>query len=178
MRARNDFTSGLKIRHLILFVLCVMYFIAYIDRVNISVAGPIMRKELGLTPTELGLIFSAFAYPYAAMQIAGAAALRARRARSLSAGREGTTCRCATRPRPTRGCRSASRPARQHRWRVGDLVLWDNRCTMHRRDAFDPAARRVMHRTQIKSDRRAAAATTPVKESRSCRPSECVNKSR
>jgi taurine dioxygenase len=39
----------------------------------------------------------------------------------------------------------------RHRWRVGDLVLWDNRCTMHRRDAFDPAARRVMHRTQIKA---------------------------
>jgi taurine dioxygenase len=38
-----------------------------------------------------------------------------------------------------------------HRWRAGDLVLWDNRCTMHRRDAFDPGARRVMHRTQIKS---------------------------
>ena len=37
-----------------------------------------------------------------------------------------------------------------HQWRVGDLVLWDNRCTMHRRDAFDPALRRVMHRTQIK----------------------------
>jgi len=38
----------------------------------------------------------------------------------------------------------------RHQWQVGDLVLWDNRCTMHRRDAFDPAARRVMHRTQIK----------------------------
>lgn len=37
-----------------------------------------------------------------------------------------------------------------HRWAVGDLVLWDNRTTMHRRDAFDPKARRVMHRTQIK----------------------------
>src|SRR5712691_12141010 len=63
--------SALKIRHLILFVLCLGYFIAYIDRVNISVAGPTMRKELGLTPTELGIIFSAFAYPYAAMQILG-----------------------------------------------------------------------------------------------------------
>ena len=40
----------------------------------------------------------------------------------------------------------------RHRWEAGDLVLWDNRCTMHRRDAFDPAARRVMHRTQIKGD--------------------------
>ncbi|HEX3953356.1 MAG TPA: TauD/TfdA family dioxygenase [Stellaceae bacterium] len=38
-------------------------------------------------------------------------------------------------------------------WRPGDLILWDNRCVMHRRDAFDPATRRVMHRTQIKGDR-------------------------
>jgi taurine dioxygenase len=38
----------------------------------------------------------------------------------------------------------------EHRWRVGDLLLWDNRSTMHRRDPFDNAARRVMHRTQIK----------------------------
>jgi len=37
-----------------------------------------------------------------------------------------------------------------HQWRVGDLVLWDNRCVMHRRDAFDPGSRRIMHRTQIK----------------------------
>jgi taurine dioxygenase len=44
----------------------------------------------------------------------------------------------------------ARHAAWEHVWRVGDLVLWDNRCTMHRRDAFDPAARRIMHRTQIK----------------------------
>ena len=42
-------------------------------------------------------------------------------------------------------------------WRVGDLVLWDNRCTMHRRDPFDPQARRIMHRTQIKGATRPAA---------------------
>ncbi len=41
-------------------------------------------------------------------------------------------------------------------WRVGDVVLWDNRCTMHRRDPFDPAARRIMHRTQIKATARPA----------------------
>jgi taurine dioxygenase len=40
----------------------------------------------------------------------------------------------------------------EHVWRVGDLVLWDNRCTMHRRDPFDAASRRVMHRTQIKGN--------------------------
>ena len=42
----------------------------------------------------------------------------------------------------------------QNAWRVGDVVLWDNRCTMHRRDAFDPATRRIMHRTQIKGKTR------------------------
>jgi len=42
-------------------------------------------------------------------------------------------------------------------WRVGDLVLWDNRCTMHRHDPFDPNSRRILHRTQIKSEMRPAA---------------------
>ena len=45
----------------------------------------------------------------------------------------------------------------EHVWRVGDLVLWDNRCTMHRRDAFDPNSRRIMHRTQVKGEQRPAA---------------------
>lgn len=36
-----------------------------------------------------------------------------------------------------------------HRWRVGDLVMWDNRWTMHRRDPFPDHQRRRMHRTQI-----------------------------
>jgi taurine dioxygenase len=39
----------------------------------------------------------------------------------------------------------------RQQWRVGDVVVWDNRCTLHRRDPFDPAARRLMHRTQIKA---------------------------
>jgi taurine dioxygenase len=44
----------------------------------------------------------------------------------------------------------------EHVWRVGDLVMWDNRCTMHRRDAFDPKSRRIMHRTQVKGEQRPA----------------------
>ena len=49
----------------------------------------------------------------------------------------------------------ASKPefAWYQQWRVGDLVMWDNRCVLHRRDEFDPNARRLMHRTQIKGDR-------------------------
>jgi len=38
-------------------------------------------------------------------------------------------------------------------WKVGDLLVWDNRCTMHRRDAFDAQSRRLMHRTQIAGDK-------------------------
>jgi taurine dioxygenase len=40
----------------------------------------------------------------------------------------------------------------RHHWEVGDLVCWDNRSTMHRRDPFDAMSRRVMHRTQIRSN--------------------------
>ena len=35
-------------------------------------------------------------------------------------------------------------------WQKGDLIMWQNRMVMHRRDAFDPSTRRVMHRTQLK----------------------------
>jgi taurine dioxygenase len=37
-----------------------------------------------------------------------------------------------------------------HQWRLGDILIWDNRCAMHRRDAIDPKTRRIMHRTQCK----------------------------
>ena len=37
----------------------------------------------------------------------------------------------------------------RHEWQVGDLVMWDNGMTMHRREPFDPAARRLMKRTTI-----------------------------
>ena len=45
-----------------------------------------------------------------------------------------------------------SRFAFTHQWNVGDLVIWDNRCVMHRRESFDVNARRIMHRTQVKGD--------------------------
>jgi taurine dioxygenase len=41
-------------------------------------------------------------------------------------------------------------------WSVGDLMIWDNRCVMHKRTAFDDAERRLLHRTQVKG-------TKPIK---------------
>jgi taurine dioxygenase len=48
-------------------------------------------------------------------------------------------------------CQHATRPefVYRHHWRVGDVVMWDNGFTMHRREPFDPAARRLMKRTTI-----------------------------
>ncbi len=37
----------------------------------------------------------------------------------------------------------------KHHWRIGDLMMWDNRCTMHRRESFDGRQRRIMKRTQL-----------------------------
>lgn len=41
----------------------------------------------------------------------------------------------------------------QHAWRVGDLLIWDNRCLMHRRNPFNPSSRRIMHRLQFSGTR-------------------------
>lgn len=55
----------------VLFLLCAMYLITYVDRVNISTAAAAMKDELHLSNTELGFAFAAFAYPYAVLQIFG-----------------------------------------------------------------------------------------------------------
>jgi taurine dioxygenase len=43
-----------------------------------------------------------------------------------------------------------------HEWQIGDLLMWNNLSVLHRRDPFDPKARRIMHRSQIKGDERVA----------------------
>ena len=48
-----------------------MYFVLFVDRVNISTAAPLIAADLKLGNTELGLVFSAFAFPYALFQLIG-----------------------------------------------------------------------------------------------------------
>jgi MFS family permease len=61
----------LSISNTVLLIICMMYLILYVDRVNISTAAPLIKAELNLSNTELGLAFSAFAYPYALFQLIG-----------------------------------------------------------------------------------------------------------
>ncbi len=60
-----------KATHVVLAMLCIMYFITYVDRVNIGTAASEIQKELHLSNTQLGLVFSAFAYPYLLFQVIG-----------------------------------------------------------------------------------------------------------
>jgi len=61
----------LSISNTVLLIICMMYLILYVDRVNISTAAPLIKAELNLSNTQLGLAFSAFAYPYALFQLIG-----------------------------------------------------------------------------------------------------------
>jgi MFS family permease len=56
---------------IVLGLLCLMYLITYVDRVNIATAAPEIRRELGLSNTRLGFVLSAFGYPYLLFQIFG-----------------------------------------------------------------------------------------------------------
>jgi sugar phosphate permease len=53
----------------VFILLCAMYFIEYVDRVNLSVAAPLIQKEFGLSNTKLGVALAAFGYCYAIFQI-------------------------------------------------------------------------------------------------------------
>ncbi len=61
----------MRVTHIVLALLCLMYFITYLDRVNVSTAAAGFGRDFKLNRTEIGLVFSAFAYPYLAFQIIG-----------------------------------------------------------------------------------------------------------
>jgi MFS family permease len=57
--------------HIVLALLCAMYCITYLDRVNVSTAAAGFGAEFALSKTQIGFVFSAFAYPYLVFQIIG-----------------------------------------------------------------------------------------------------------
>jgi MFS family permease len=57
--------------NVVITMLCLMYFITYLDRVNVSTAAAGFGPEFGLSKTQIGVVFSAFAYPYLVFQIIG-----------------------------------------------------------------------------------------------------------
>jgi MFS transporter, ACS family, glucarate transporter len=61
----------LRPSNIVLGVLALMYFITYLDRVNVSTAAAGFGTEFHLSKTQIGLVFSAFAYPYLVFQIIG-----------------------------------------------------------------------------------------------------------
>jgi MFS family permease len=61
----------LRPTHIVLAVLALMYFITYLDRVNVSTAADGFGKDFHLNKTQIGLVFSFFAYPYLLFQIIG-----------------------------------------------------------------------------------------------------------
>ena len=64
-------TRRLKVRGLLVIWLFVMSAVAFMDRTNISIAGPAIRDELGINNLQLGWVFSSFLVGYAAFQVVG-----------------------------------------------------------------------------------------------------------
>ncbi|WEG12827.1 MFS transporter [Pullulanibacillus sp. KACC 23026] len=56
---------------IMLLLIWLMMFVAYLDRINISVAGPTIQKELHISPAGFGVVLSAFTFGYAILQIPG-----------------------------------------------------------------------------------------------------------
>jgi ACS family D-galactonate transporter-like MFS transporter len=71
MEALKMGTKPTYVRYSVLFFLFINVVINYMDRTNISVAATALSKEFDLSSVQLGLIFSAFGWTYAALQIPG-----------------------------------------------------------------------------------------------------------
>lgn len=66
MKIRKPTAPGI-----VLFLLCLMYLLTYIDRVNVATASTELKKDFHLSNTEFGLVLSGFAYPYLVFQVIG-----------------------------------------------------------------------------------------------------------
>jgi sugar phosphate permease len=57
-------SKGSGERWLVLFLLCLMYLITYLDRVSMANTAPMIIKEFGFSKVQMGIIFSAFIWSY------------------------------------------------------------------------------------------------------------------
>jgi len=57
--------------NLVLLLVCLMYGLTYIDRINVNTAGPVFQRDLHLNTAQLGWVFSAFGWAYLALQVSG-----------------------------------------------------------------------------------------------------------
>jgi sugar phosphate permease len=68
---RSAFQRMFSSTNLVLVMVCLMYALTYIDRINVNTAGPVFSKDLHLSTVELGWVFSAFGWAYLALQVWG-----------------------------------------------------------------------------------------------------------
>jgi sugar phosphate permease len=66
---RHDRPRGRNFRWAIIGVITLLAITNYLDRGNLSVAAPLIRKDLGISATQMGVVLSAFAWPYAIMNL-------------------------------------------------------------------------------------------------------------
>jgi ACS family D-galactonate transporter-like MFS transporter len=69
MSATHRYTAHTRGMNRVLLLLGLSVFINYIDRANLSVAAPLLKDELGLSASQLGILLSAFFWTYACMQL-------------------------------------------------------------------------------------------------------------
>src|SRR6202012_5665170 len=68
---RPSRAASTHVRYWILAGILIATAINYLDRANLSIAAPIVKKDLNISDVQMGLIFSAFSWTYAALQIPG-----------------------------------------------------------------------------------------------------------
>jgi len=68
---RSPFRRVFSSTNLVLFMVCLMYGLTYIDRINVNTAGPSIQRDLHLSTVQLGWVFSAFGWAYLALQVWG-----------------------------------------------------------------------------------------------------------
>ena len=69
--ARSPLQKIFSSTNLVLFMVCLMYGLTYIDRINVNTAGPSIQRDLHLSTVQLGWVFSAFGWAYLALQVWG-----------------------------------------------------------------------------------------------------------